>query len=75
MKSNRSNKCKSPLKAIREMCIQCMGATQNYSKLIKECASPNCPIFIYRFGKNPHHSKNISDEQRKELAGRFKSTG
>ena len=72
---NRSVKNKPPLKAIREMCIQCMGATQNYSKLIKECASSNCAIFIYRFGKNPYHSKNISHEQRKELAGRFKSKG
>jgi hypothetical protein len=66
---------KVPVKAIREMCIQCMGgrgSRQNYNKLIKECASQDCPVFKFRFGKNPYHKQNLTDEQRQEIAERFK---
>jgi len=56
MNRYKPKKLKSPVKAIREHCIECMGgrgAGQNYSKLIKECGSPDCALFEFRFGKNP----------------------
>ena len=68
-------KCKSPAKAIREHCIECMGGRgtgQNYSKLIEGCGSPECALFEFRFGKNPYHKQNLTDEQRKERSDRFK---
>ena len=66
---------KQPIKAIREMCIECMGGRgtgQNYSKLIEGCGSPECALFEFRFGKNPYHKQNLTDEQRKERSDRFK---
>ena len=72
----KPKKCKSPAKAIREFCIECMGGRgsgQNYTRLIEECVSINCPLYDFRFGKNPHHTQNLTDVQRKERAERFKT--
>ena len=38
------------LRAIRKMCIECMG--WSYSE-IDGCSSPHCPLFPYRYGKTP----------------------
>ena len=70
-----SKKKTSPSKAIREMCIECMGGRstgQNVSKLISECPSPHCPLYEFRFGKNPYHKPNYSDKQRMEMVERGK---
>jgi hypothetical protein len=63
----------NPVKAIREMCIECMGGRDNersHKKLIAECATTVCALYEYRFGKNPYHRQNLSKEQRKVLADR-----
>ena len=58
-------KQKSPLKAIRLMCIKCMGGggPQAHKELIRECASTACPLHDFRFGRNPHskHPGNIGN--------------
>ena len=66
-------KCKNPVKAIREFCIECMGGRQNdgYMKHIKDCGSPDCALFDFRFGNNPHHKQNLTKEQRKEKSDRL----
>ena len=77
MERYKPKKCKSPAKAIREFCIECMGGRgsgQNYTRLIEECVSINCPLYDFRFGKNPHHTQNLTDVQRKERAERFKAS-
>jgi hypothetical protein len=68
-----TNKLHSPTKAIREMCIQCMGSRENvgYQKLIKSCASSSCPNYAFRFGVNPYNKKTLTDEQRKKRADRL----
>jgi formate-dependent nitrite reductase cytochrome c552 subunit len=71
MKQLKPEKIKSPLKAIREMCAQCMGHAQNHHKLIEECASPDCAIYEFRFGKNPYHTRQLSEEQKKDIAARL----
>jgi hypothetical protein len=38
------------MKAFRQFCLQCMGGS---SLLVKECHMGNCPMHLYRFGKNP----------------------
>jgi hypothetical protein len=71
MNSYQSKKQKSPVKAIREFCIECMGGRgtgQNYSKLITECSSSDCPLYDFRLGKNPFHTQNLSEEERKRRA-------
>ena len=68
MERYTTKKHKSPVKAIREKCIECMGGRgtgQNYSKLIKECVSSECALFDFRFGKNPYTRKRkLSTEHR-----------
>jgi hypothetical protein len=43
----------TPLKAIRSKCIDC---TNNSRLEIRECPITDCPIYPYRFGKNPARS-------------------
>jgi hypothetical protein len=75
MKRYQPKKQTNPAKAHREKCIECMGGRgsgQNYTKLIKECPDLVCPSYIFRFGKDPNRKQNLTDEQRKERANRFK---
>ena len=69
-------KCKNPVKAIREFCIECMGGRQNdgYMKHIKDCGSPDCAVFDFRLGNNPHHKQNLTKEQRKEKSDRLRKS-
>ena len=59
------------VKGIREFCIECMGGRgtgQNSSKLIAERSSPDCSLYDFRFGKNPFHTQNLSEEERMQRA-------
>ena len=59
------NKIKSPLKAIRAHCIQCVGT---YNE-IKECGGDGtCPLFDFRFGKNPYRKVRKMTEEEKSAA-------
>ena len=51
---------KSPVKAIREKCIDCSGGSH---KEVKLCPATQCPIYPFRMGKNPFHSR-ASDNVR-----------
>lgn len=59
----------TPLKAIKEYCIDCMGGQQ---RLVKGCTAPNCPLYPYRTGHNTTAKREMTDEQRKELSERMK---
>ena len=48
----------TPLKAIRANCLACSGS----SKEVAICTVPDCPLYIYRFGKNPNR-KGIGNKQ------------
>lgn len=39
----------TPLKAIRAKCLECAGRR----KAVRNCEEANCPLFAFRFGKNP----------------------
>jgi hypothetical protein len=69
----KGKKCKTPLKANREMCIECMGGrdSEGYQHRIKDCASIDCPLFSFRFGKDPYRCPNLSADQRKRMADRM----
>ena len=71
MERYKAKQHKNPLKAIREVCIECMGGRgsgQNYSKLIEECGSPCCPAFAFRFGTNPYEkTKTLTQEHKQAL--------
>ena len=62
---------RTPLKAIRKMCVECMGGRgcgQNTTKLIAECGSSACPLFEFRFGTNPYRKpKKLMPEHKRAL--------
>lgn len=40
----------TPMKAIREKCLDCCGGS---AFEVRECPVSACPLHIYRFGRNP----------------------
>lgn len=41
----------TPLKAIRKKCLECSNGSR---KEVEHCTIPECALYPYRFGKNPH---------------------
>ena len=76
MNRYKPKKFKSPAKAIREFCVECMGGRENdgYLKHIKNCSSVDCALFDFRFGNNPHHKQKLTAEQRNERRERLRIT-
>ena len=52
MKNTNKNSQKhlTPLKAIRQKCLNC---SNRQPKEVRFCQATECPLFVYRFGKNP----------------------
>jgi hypothetical protein len=65
----KTNSQKTPLKAIREKCLDCCG--YQYSE-VRECHITDCPLWIYRMGKNPNHGRIMTDEQKQAATLRLK---
>ena len=60
----------NPIKAIREKCLDCCCGS---AAEVKECTIEECPIYPYRFGKNPFRQKReMTEEERKELGDRLR---
>lgn len=60
----------SPIKAIREKCFDCVNSNRNEVKL---CPSEDCPLYPFRFGKNPYSKRVMTDEQRQAAADRLRT--
>lgn len=56
---------KNPVKAIREFCLSCSGDS---SAEVKLCTSKKCPLYAFRFGKNPYRAKREMTEEQREAA-------
>ncbi len=41
----------TPVKAIRARCLDCSGFQPSQ---VRNCDIPECPLYLYRFGKNPN---------------------
>lgn len=55
----------SPVKAIREKCLDCCCDSANEVRL---CPAQDCPLHPFRFGKNPYRAKReLSEAQRAAL--------
>lgn len=60
---SRENKIiTNPVKAIRANCLDCMGGSSNEVKL---CPVDYCPLYPFRFGKNPYRKKTEMTEEKK----------
>ena len=61
---------RNPVKAIRAKCLDCCCGSVTEVKL---CPDDECPIHVFRFGKNPYRTKReLSEEQRAAAAERFR---
>lgn len=59
----------NPVKVIREKCLDCSNGSSNEVKL---CPVKNCPLWEWRFGKNPYRKpRQLSDEQRAAIRERL----
>ena len=54
-----------PIKVIRAYCLDCCGTSSNEAKL---CPSESCPLYPFRFGKNPYRTpRTLSEEHKAKL--------
>jgi len=53
-------KIKTPIKAIRAMCLKC---AENSYRAIRECSDNECPIWPYRMGKRPDGGLEITKKK------------
>ena len=54
----------NPVKAIREFCLEC---SNNSSQEVKECPRTVCPLYAFRFGKNPYRQRREMTEEQKQV--------
>ena len=55
----------NPVKAIRAKCLDCCCGQANE---VRECPITDCPLYAFRFGKNPYRKKvELTEEQRERL--------
>ena len=64
----------SPMKAIRQKCLDCSCGS---SEEVKNCFAKKCPLYQFRFGykldeNGNRKKKNLTDEQRKEMSEKLK---
>ena len=55
----------SPVKAIRMKCLECSGGA--YSE-VTNCWATKCPLYVYRFGRNPFRTQVIREYTEEERA-------
>lgn len=63
----------NPVKAIRAKCLDCCCGQQNEVKL---CPCSDCPLYPFRFGKNPYRTKTshiYTDEEREAARRRMEA--
>lgn len=60
----------SPIKAIRLKCLECSNGSANEAKL---CPVERCPLYPFRFGKNPNRQpRELTEEQKEAIALRLR---
>ncbi len=55
----------SPIKAIRAKCLDCCCEDRNE---VKFCTAEKCPLYSFRFGKNPFMNRKPMTEEQKAKA-------
>lgn len=53
----------TPLRAIRHLCLECMG---NSSQRVTICSRTKCPLWVWRFGVRPSTMKEKTPEAYEE---------
>ena len=68
-KDSQQAEIRSPLKAIRAYCLNCGDGTAHE---VRRCDRKKCPLWAFRFGKNPYLHREISEEQKQRAAQRLR---
>ena len=55
------------LKAMRAYCLNCAESPKD----VKNCPMADCPLYLFRFGKNPNIKREYTEEERKSLVSRL----
>ena len=58
----------NPVKAIRAKCLDCCGQQANEAKM---CPAQDCPLYPFRFGKNPYRKRELTPEQKAVMGARL----
>ena len=61
----------TPLQAIKKFCYECSGKD---NKEVEMCPSKKCPLYIYRYGKDPKLKKTLTEEEKSKLKDRLKGS-
>jgi hypothetical protein len=65
-----ADEIKNPAKAIRAFCLGCSGDSPSE---VKNCPVEKCPLYPFRFGKNPYRQRReLTEEERQVLRDRLK---
>ena len=65
-----ADEIKNPVKAIRAFCLGCSGDAPSE---VKNCTVYNCPLYPFRFGKNPYRKRReMTEEEKRVLADRLR---
>lgn len=60
----------NPVKAIRAFCMEC---SNGQTSEVKACPVYKCPLYAFRFGKNPYRQRReMTEEEKRVLADRLK---
>jgi len=55
---------RKPLKAIRQNCLDCVCGSAHEVRL---CPCTNCPLYPFRFGRNPYYGESKNDAECAEF--------
>jgi hypothetical protein len=65
-----ADEIKNPTNAIRAFCLGCSGDSPAE---VKNCTVFKCPLYPFRFGKNPYRQRReMTEEQKRVLADRLR---
>ena len=64
----------TPMKAIRQKCLDCSCGS---NEEVKNCLAKKCPLYQFRFGykldeNGNRRKRDLTDEQRQKMAERLK---
>lgn len=65
-----ADEIKNPTKAIRAFCLECSNGSTSE---VKFCPVEKCPLYPFRFGKNPYRQRReMTEEEKRVLADRLR---
>ena len=62
----------NPARAIRHFCGECYGWCDNWQREVRDCPTQDCPLYPFRFGRDPGHKQDLSDDERERRRERLR---